>query len=1019
MRIPDGVRTRRYRGTSRQTKQPRPLSDVPTPSSSEPPLLGRAAEFEAIEQALHLVTRGTAQGLAFAGEPGIGKTALLQAACERGAEAGLPVLRGQATEFETEVPFGVFVDALDPTLSHNRRPLSRLGDERLRELAGVFPSLSNGARLAPTGLQAERFRFHSAVRGALEELALQHPLVLALDDLHWADRSSLELLAYLLRHGLSAPLIILFAYRASQAPDLLLHAVASASREGRVTILEPSPLTLQEAAGLIADDMDDQALSALHEECGGNPFCLIELTRAQPIGESKDAGSVPSTISAGIAQELAACSPQSRALLNAAAVVGEPFDLELAGGVAGLDEPTALAALDESGRRNLVRPTDIPAQYAFRHPIVRRAVYETAGRGFTLDAHRRAADLLEQRGVAPAGRAHHVERSAHAGDLEAVALLSAAADAVALRAPATAARWLTSAIRLLGDAQPEQRLERLIPLATALGTSGFVEESRARLEEASGLLTPTDLVMKARVVGAMARLDHMMGRHGAARELLQLALTETGEGPSPGSSALRLELAMDHWYADEWEETVTAARAAAADAEALEDRLSYATAIGLEAVGRSYLGELEPAVALANEAGRIIDQLPDSVLAARIEALVVLSHAEFGGLERASESARHADRGIAISRATGQDSWYGLLMSERCVANLLLGRLSEAGDAADRALDAARVGHYQAQIWALLLRCWVELLAGDLTEAVAHGEEAIAIAERTETGLFNWLAYGCLAMALLEAGQPSRARDMIVEHAGGPDLELVDRAWLPHWYETLTLAELAAGDVDAARRWSDRAQVTAEAFPTPGRLGEACHARAAVELARGRPAAAVTLAVSAIKGFTAADWPIDAARARILTARCLRANSDRDQAIELLQRAHTELDACGAHGYRDEAAQELRASGARVPRDGTMRTETALDPGRLSRRELDVAELVARGMTNRQIGDELFLSPKTVESHMTRILKKTGLSSRAALAAALERWRRAAPKRGAALATLGAATPVQRGSPASYSVRDS
>jgi DNA-binding CsgD family transcriptional regulator len=500
------------------------------------------------------------------------------------------------------------------------------------------------------------------------------------------------------------------------------------------------------------------------------------------------------------------------------------------------------------------------------------------------------------------------------------------------------------------------------------------------------LLSPDDVVLKARVVGAMARLDHMTGRHGGARELLEQALAGVDK-PSAGSTALRLELTLDHWFADEWNETVTLAKAAAADAKSVRDSLSYATAVGLEAVGRSYLGELEHATALADEAAGIIDRLPDNELAVRIEALVVLSHAEFGGIERAFDSARHSDRGIAVSRATGQDSWYALLMSERCVANLLLGRLAEAREAADRALDSARLGHYQPQIWALLLRCWVDVLAGDVAQGIAHGEEAVAIVERTDTGLFNWLAYGCLAVALIHAGEPARARDLILENAGGPELDLVERGWLPHWYENLTLAELGAGDLDAARHWAERSQAAADAFPTPGRLGEAAYARAALELAAGRPGAAVPLALSATDGFTAAEWPIDAARARILAARGLRA-SEPERAVKLLQRAHAELDACGALGYRNEAAYELRALGERAPREGRLDAASALDPQTLTARERDVAELVARGMSNRQIADELFVSPKTVESHMTRILRKAGLPSRAALTVAVERWRR-------------------------------
>lgn len=976
----------------------RPTGLEPIWRSPDRRLVGRTAELEAIDRALETVRGGVAHAVALVGEAGIGKTALLQAASDRAAAAGIPMLRGQATEFEAEVPFGIFVEALDSALERQLSPPSELGADRLDELARVFPSLAGVSTVKSTGLQAERFRLHYAVRGALEQLASTGPLVLALDDVHWADPSSIELLTYLLRHGLSAPLVLCLAYRPALAPESLAQAAAAAGRDGWLTTLDLNPLTLAEADSLLGGELDPDARSRLYHDSGGNPFYLVELARARaartgsgaadPLGGNGERPEVPAGARALITEEVGSASASAQSLLRGAAIVGEPFELELAAAAAGLPKQVAISALDELGHLELIKTSEVPGRYQFRHPIICRAVYEAAGSGFTPTAHRRVAELLERWGASPATRAHHIERSAQVGDMAAISVLTEAGSETALRAPATAARWFRAALRLLPtDAPPERRLELLIALATSLATSGSVEESRARLAEALTLLSPEQLVIKARLAGAIARLDHMTGRHGGARELLERAVGEVGANPSEGSTALRLELAMDHWFADEWEPTVVAARAARADARAIGDQLSYAMATGLEAVGRGYLGKLDRARELADETSAIIDRLSDAQLATRVEALVVLSHAEFGGIERASASARHADRGIAISRATGQDSWYPLLMSERCVANLLLGRLAEADEAANVALEAARLGHFQTQIWALTLRSWVDLLIGDLDSAIKHGEEAIAIVERTDTGLFNWLAYGCLAMALIEAGEPHRGRSLILEHAGGAQLELVDRAWLPHWYETLTFAELASGDLAAARQWATRAEAAARAFPTPGRLGEASHARAAVEFADGKLEAAVAAALEASDRFAAAEWPIDSARARTLAARGLATLGARDRAIELLHHALAELDAFGARGYRDQAAQALRALGERVRGLRGVVAEGVLET--LSPRQRDVAELVARGMANKQIAAELVVSLKTVESHMTRILAKTGAPSRAAVAAAVERSNRA------------------------------
>jgi DNA-binding CsgD family transcriptional regulator len=319
------------------------------------------------------------------------------------------------------------------------------------------------------------------------------------------------------------------------------------------------------------------------------------------------------------------------------------------------------------------------------------------------------------------------------------------------------------------------------------------------------------------------------------------------------------------------------------------------------------------------------------------------------------------------------------------VANLLLGRLAEAGEAADAALESARLGHPQTQIWALTVHCWVDVLKGDLARAVAMGEEATAIVERAGAGLFSWVAYACLAMALLDAGEPARARDLILRHAGGADLDLVDRGWRTHWYTTLALAELELGKVDAARHWADRAEAAAEAFPARGRVGQARYARAAVELRDGGLRHAAELALGAAEDLTTAGFPIEAARARILAGQALGELGDSSCAIEVLRSAHAALSACGARGYRDEAARELRRLGEK-PRRTHGPGGGGLDA--LTQREREVAELVARGMSNRDIGEALSVSTKTVESHMTRILAKAGVPSRAGLAAAVHRWRR-------------------------------
>jgi DNA-binding CsgD family transcriptional regulator len=963
-------------------------------AESEAQLVGRRTQLEQFDRSIEAVKSGSPICLVFAGDPGIGKTALLREARRRAAAAGFTVLSGRGTEFEREVPFGIFVDALDEILAAQGADWLRgLPGERLGELATVFPSLS-GLAGAARRLQLERYRFHYAVRVALEQLAADRPTVLSLDDLQWADQGSVELLAHLLRHGIQAPVLALLAYRSRQVPELLVDAVVTAAREGGIAVSEIGPLSANEADELLGDDIDAKRRRALYRESGGNPLYLTELARvAGPPGELKldrsglikdGTDEIPTAVRAAIAGEIKAVSPTARTLAEAGAVVGEPFELELAGRVAELERDEQMAALDELAAAGLIRATEVPHQYTFRHPILRRAVYESIPVGGRLDGHARAAEALEAAGAPLTARAHHVERSARVGDERAIELLNRAAQLVAPRAPATAARWLSGALRLLPvDALPQQRLAGLISLATALGTTGQVAESRATLVEALPLLRSEEPVLRARLVGAIARLDHMVGRHGEARALLDGALAAADGEHSAGTAALKLELAMDHWFADDWGATAAAANDARRAAADLGDRLSYATTCALEALGRGYAGGLEEARELATEAASAIDTLSDAEVAVRVEALVVLGHAEFV-VERANDSARHLNRGVEISRASGQEAWFALLLCQLAVARLLQGRLRDASEEADAALESSRLGHSQQQMWALTIRGWIHMLAGELDAAIAYGEEAVGMAARAPSSVFSWLAHGCLAMTLIETGDPRRAREEILAYAGGQELTVVDYSWRAHWYENLAIAEIALGDLEAAEGWVERSQAAAEAYPLPGRIGEAQYARAELEFARGRASEAADLAMAARAGFKSAGWPIDTARAELLAGRALAAAGDRTGAIELLRLAHAGLDHCGAARYRKQAAGELRRLGHRVarvtPAAGQGELLDALSP-----REREVAGLAAAGMSNRDIAERLFLSPKTVESHLSRSYEKLGISSRAALAVAVER----------------------------------
>ncbi|HEY6748183.1 MAG TPA: AAA family ATPase, partial [Mycobacteriales bacterium] len=386
-------------------------------------LVGRRAELALLADALAGIGARPPTAVAVTGEPGIGKTALLAELAARARDSGHLVLTGSATELEADLPFSVFVDALDRHVEERAPDLAAgLAGGTRAELAGLLPALSDATVHTGMPLQHERYRAHRAVRELLELLATAPGLLLVLDDLHWADPGSVELLAALLRRPPAAPVLMALGLRPHQAPDRLSAALEQAHRVGALVRVEPAALGPDESRQLLGPAVTGSAAAELHRRSGGNPFYLQQLARspggagARPAGPGlRDAG-VPRAVAAALAEELAALGPAARRLAEGAAVLGDPFDAELAAAAAALDPAAAPAALDELLRRDLVRSTELPRSFRFRHPLVRTAAYEGVPGGWRLGAHERAAAALGALGAPAAARAVHLEQSARHGD---------------------------------------------------------------------------------------------------------------------------------------------------------------------------------------------------------------------------------------------------------------------------------------------------------------------------------------------------------------------------------------------------------------------------------------------------------------------------------------------------------------------------------------------------------------------------------------------------------------------------
>jgi DNA-binding NarL/FixJ family response regulator len=688
--------------------------------------------------------------------------------------------------------------------------------------------------------------------------------------------------------------------------------------------------------------------------------------------------------------ELDSLAGPTAELLRAAAVAGDPFELELAAAAAGLDDETALVPLDDLVQRDLVRATPVPRRFRFRHPLVRHAVYESASPSFRIVAHGRVAAALEAAGAGAGARAGHVAASACPGDRQAAALLAEAGIAAGARAPAVAAHWLEEALRLLPGGDPAWRLGLLAARARALVSAGHLQQGLEALGEALALAPVEATELRVGLTCACATVENMLGRHAEAGARLRAALdalpgTDSVED-SVQAGALHVALAstMGMWL-NHPDELLTHARRGLAAAGRADDDALAATARALLAVGEVGFGRRDAAATLVTQAGALLDGCDDATIAGRIEAPLFLGWAA-GYVGCFADALRWFERGIAVSRQSGQDHVLVALMYGQTLALALLGRLAPADEVASAAVEAARLSaNTQGVALALWQRCLVSLLAGELPEALRAGEECAALLRTLEPGVVGAMAGWVVGQALVEAGEPVRATAVMLELEGGEDLPHNNPPGRCIAYEILTRAALAAGRPDQAAGWAARAEASASGLGDGLFAGFARRARAVVLLEQGDAAAAAQAALEAAAGAQRSGARIEAARARLLAGRALALAGERENAIEQLERAEADLSACGARRLRDEAASELRALGKRVARPAGTRPSVADAVDRLSPREHEVAELVATGQANKQIAATLHLSVNTVESHLKRIFAKLEVRNRAAVAAALVR----------------------------------
>ncbi len=960
-----------------------------TPSATG--LVGRENEQEVAGQLLEEAIAGAPRVAFIVGEPGIGKTSLLDELANRAEQRGCLALRGSAAEFEQELPFGLIVDALDEYLgSLEPRAFSRLASEDVSEIAGVFPALRSLEQASPgPTTAAERFRAHHAVRDLIERLAGPQPLVLVLEDLHWADGASVELVSHLLRRPPQAPVLVAGSFRTGQADRGLEAAIAAAAAGGdAVRRVDLGPLA-SSAAGELVDAAGAAELEQLYRASGGNPFYLLQLARGGG-GDygARRGGEVPPAVVAAIVAELDGLSGSARRFAEAAAVAGDPFELDLTMATAGVDDQDALDAIDELAARDLIRPGEVPRRFGFRHPLVRSAVYESTAAGVRLAAHERAATALADRGAPASSRAHHVAQSARHGDLEAVAVLREAGEGAAQRAPASAAQWFEIALGLLPASAPaSERVELLMALAGAKAATGRFEDARAALLE-SIQLTPGDSeALRITLIGACAGVEQLLGHHREAHDRLTTALVRLPEATSVQTVELLLHVATGHFYRQDYPAMRTAAESALGIAEALGDAPLIAASTAAVTAALAFVGGDPEVQTRCDEAAALVDAMSDEELALRLDSLANLSAAELY-LDRFAEAGRHAERGLVVAQATGQTEISPFLIPVLGTVLQMLGDLDEAVRVLDGASEAARLsGNVQALAWNLLNHANASLYVGDLDTAGKVAQESVDITRDLDHSLVSTYAGANQCFVLNALGEHERAIAAVTESAGGEDLPLLPGGWRANYFEAITRSRLALGDSEGARRAAAGASEVAERTGTTFSQAMAARAAAAVALDAGDPPRGVEQALLAAAHCDAIESRVEASISRVVAGRALGAAGRQDEAIAVLERAAGELEGYGAVRYRQAAEHELRKLGRRVHRRSAPGRADGALLETLTEREAEIAALVTDRRTNPEIAAELFLSVKTIETHMRNIFRKLDVSSRVEVARVMERER--------------------------------
>jgi DNA-binding CsgD family transcriptional regulator len=930
-------------------------------------LVGRLRERERELAAVEALLERRGRVLVVEGRSGIGKTSLVDAACARADELGHQVVRARGSELESGFAFGVVRQLFE------RRVAGAETGQREALLAGpasaARPLLSGEPAARPAG--DSWFAVLHGLYWFVVNVAAVRPLLIAVDDAHWADEPSLRWLAYLAPRleGLAAGMLVTLR----QGDPAGMSAPLLAVRAAAATVVRPALLSDEAVSAVVRSaaggGVSDELCSAVYAASGGNPLYLAELLRAAELSGRPLAALEPAELLAGgldgIARQVITrvngLGPGALGLAQALAVLGDGCELRHAAAIAGVETDVARRLAGDLARAEVLAAGDQPR---FMHPVIREALEASLGSAGKDRAHRCAARLRHADGAPPGQVAAHLGRVAPAGDGWVLTRLrEAARAAMDTGAPQAAADLLDRA--LAEPPPPEQRAAVLREAARAEVTAGrdraFVLLGEA-LRAAAGPRERAEIALEA------AEAYAALFRWVDAVDALERALAELGEADRELAARLEGELVVCGLHDARRASQVrpVLARLSSSRPETASEPVAVAQAMTMLLAGRpagQIAALLEETLRRAGPAAENWDT--------RAALLWVLVTAErFGTVEESLKPL------LAQVHRCGSARGFVAAYSTLGLLKLRLGALPEADAAARVALAVLREGDFAPGLgFAATVLSDVAVEAGELDEA----QKLLDLLPRQgwPAGVGTVLIPAARGRLRLAQG---RAADALADFQACEALFSADAWGMPiretgyvHARSGAALALLRLGHRQHAGQLADAELADVRVFGAPRALGIALRAAG---LARGGTEGFALLRES-VAALDRSPALLERARSLAELGAALRRDGQRAAARDPLARALDLAARCGAHPLAARARDELRTAGAR-PRRPWRTGVDALTPS-----ELRVARLAAEGRSNREIAGELYVTLKAVEGHLARVYAKLGIDGRGQLADAL------------------------------------